>query len=54
MSVRRGSEKKNAPTKGDKGCFAGKGRLLKVITKIYVNVGKRFCTITERIKNELG
>jgi hypothetical protein len=31
----------NAPTKGDMGCFAGKGRSLKVTTKSYVNAGNK-------------
>jgi hypothetical protein len=32
---------RNAPTKGDKGCFDGKGRSLKVITESYENAKKK-------------
>jgi hypothetical protein len=31
----------NAPTKGDKGCFAGKRSLLKATTKSDVNAGNK-------------
>jgi hypothetical protein len=32
---------KNAPTKGAKGCFVGKGRSLKATTESYVNAGNK-------------
>jgi hypothetical protein len=32
---------KNSPTKGDRGCFAGKGRSLKETIESYVNVGNK-------------
>jgi hypothetical protein len=41
MSARVGVFKKNAPTKGDMGCFARKRRSPRVTTKSYVNAGKK-------------